>query len=585
MVGYKQKLKQEFEAQHPSRSSRSSNANGSCLGDHLLVLWGKGEISATALQKLAYAAVLDGCMHDELHTFAAFGNFGQHAGNITRDLKTHLEKGQAITYPLPTTMPTQYKDPKTSVVQPGQISIFRPDELVTGIYKDPCRFQFLFRTHEVSKFWKGIREDDPKLIILLKEMNWQKSDLEMVVPLFLHGDGVEFNNNDSMMTYHMGSLLNGEGSLDSGLLLAACPKSCTSKTTWDPVWQSLCEGFHVCQTGTDTFGKDLAGGWKFVIWQLLGDHDQFSNQYGLPHWANHQYCWECKANKTSDTISGFDYSATAHAIPQRTVAEELGSRLSKHKLFTIKGLSHFNIAQDMLHICFVHGVVNKAIGSALKEWCWKDGKGKQKDHPATRLGWIFSRIQTLYAERNIASRLSNLTLKMFLDPEKPHQQYPALKCKGAECKWLTRIFHTLAGELHDGSVKADHIQALFKHMADFQDVVDQSPLSPNEHQATQVENHMKQFLFHYQWLSDQSGEEYMWHKVFKHHMAVHLAHNFKFMNCKFNWCFKSEDFVGKISIIAHSVCFGVKSTAITQKLMEKYRLLMYIKFARGHSED
>ena len=427
MVGYKQQIKRALSQSESSSSSRTT----SCLVDHLLVLWGKGEISATALQKLAYAAILDGCNHDELHVFAAFGNYGQHPGNINRDLKTHLEKGKSITYPLPISIETMLKDPKTSAVQTGELAIFRPDDLVAGIYKDPSRFHALFRTQNVSKFWKDIRADDPKLIILLREMGWQQTDLQMVVPLFLHGDGVEFNNNDSMMTYHIGSLLNGEGSLDSGLLLAACPKSCTCKTTWDPIWKSLCDGFHICQIGTTSSGQELAGGWKFVIWQLLGDHDQFSNQYGLPHWANHLYCWECKANKTSATISGFDFSATAHDIPQRTVAEEIEQRLSRHPLFTIKGISHFNIAQDMLHICFVHGVVNKSIGSALKEWCWKDGMGRQKEPPATRLGWLFSRIQTLYRERNIPCRLSNLTLKMFVCPDKPHQQYPELSYRAS----------------------------------------------------------------------------------------------------------------------------------------------------------
>ena len=122
-------------------------------------------------------------------------------------------------------------------------------------------------------------------------------------------------------------------------------------------------------------------------------------------------------------------------------------------------------------------------------------------------------------------------------------------------------------------------------MADFQDVVDGSPLAPTDHQAHQADYHINQFLVHYHWLAEQSGEDMVWHKVFKHHMATHLAQNFNCMNGKFNWCFKLEEFVIKMSIIAHSVCFGVRSTALTQKLMEKHRLLMYIKFSRGHSED
>lgn len=584
MVGYKQRIKRALSS---NEESTPSHGNHSSLGNHLLLLWGRGEISASALQKLAHAAVLDGCQHNELHVFAAFGNFGQHQGNITRDLKTYLEKGTVIMYPLPRSVPTEFRDPKTSIVQAGNISFFMPDDLVAGIFKDSGRFQVLFRTHEVSKFWGTIREDDPKLVILLQEMGWQKTDLQMVVPLFLHGDGVEFNNNDSMMTYHIGSLLNFESSLDAGLLLAACPKSCTTGTTWDPVWESLCQGFARCQAGVDTSGSDIAGGWKFVIWQLLGDHEHFSNQYCLPHWGNHCYCWECKADKTSHTISGFDFGlGSGCKVPQRTVAEELAERLSDHPLFQISGLSHFNIAQDMLHICFVHGVVNKSIGSALKEWCWKDGQGRQKHNPATRLGWIFSRIQALYVERKIPCRLANLHVNMFVKEDSPHKRIPELKCKGVECKWLTKIFHTLAQELHDGTEKAVHIENLFKHMAEFQDLVDLSPLVPSLHQAIQAEHHMKQFLFHYSWLAQNKADgDLSWHIVFKHHMAVHLSQNFRWMNCKFNWCFKSEDFVGRISIMAHSVCFGVKSTALTPKLMEKYRLLMYIKFSRGYAEE
>ena len=188
----------------------------------------------------------------------------------------------------------------------------------------------------------------------------------------------------------------------------------------------------------------------------------FQQPVQLTTLENFFFCWECKANQKSAEISGFDFHHL-HAIPRRTVAEEMEKRLSSHPIFTIKGVSHFNIAQDMLHICFVHGIVNKAIGSALKEWCWKDGKGaRQKDSPATRLGWIFSRIQTLYSEFRAQRRLSNLKLKMFVNPEKPHQQCPELKCKGAECKWLTKIFKVISQELHDGTEKSEHTQWMFQ---------------------------------------------------------------------------------------------------------------------------
>ena len=183
-------------------------------------------------------------------------------------------------------------------------------------------------------------------------------------------------------------------------------------------------------------------------------------------------------------------------------------------------------------------------------------------------------------------RLSNLKLKMFVNPEKPHQQCPELKCKGAECKWLTKIFKVLSQVLHDGTEKSEHIQRMFQGICNFQDVVDTSPCVPTDVQAAKAAESMKQFLTHYQHLhhAAEANDDLNWHVVTKRHMAYHLSENFRFMNCKFNWCFKPEDFVGRVSVLAHSVYFGVRSTNMTTKLMEKYRMLMFIKFARGQSE-
>ena len=81
-----------------------------------------------------------------------------------------------------------------------------------------------------------------------------------------------------------------------------------------------------------------------------------------------------------------------------------------------------------------------------------------------------------------------------------------------------------------------------------------------------------------------ANDDMNWHVVSKHHMAFHMSESFRLLNCKFNWCFKSEDFVGRVALMGHSASFGVKSTALTLKLMEKYRLLMYIKFSRDNIE-
>ena len=78
------------------------------------------------------------------------------------------------------------------------------------------------------------------------------------------------------------------------------------------------------------------------LWHIMGDHEWYSNYLLLPHWATAHTCWECH-------LTGPQQMETlAEPIDQtslRTVAEGLNCRLSEHPLFTIPGVSHFNVCQ------------------------------------------------------------------------------------------------------------------------------------------------------------------------------------------------------------------------------------------------
>eukprot|EP00959_Pyramimonas_sp_CCMP1952_P142643 2986483-Pyramimonas_sp.AAC.1 len=56
-------------------------------------------------------------------------------------------------------------------------------------------------------------------------------DLEKMIPLFVHGDKVEYSNEDSLMVWHMGSVLSTDSSLYAGLLLGATPHKTEVKST------------------------------------------------------------------------------------------------------------------------------------------------------------------------------------------------------------------------------------------------------------------------------------------------------------------------------------------------------------------
>lgn len=57
------------------------------------------------------------------------------------------------------------------------------------------------------------------------------------------------------------------------------------------------------------------------------------------------------------------------------------------------------------------------------------------------------------------------------------------------------------------------------------------------------------------------------------------------MNPRFSCNWESEDFVGKLAKLGHSVSSGVKSTSLSKKIIPKYRVLLYLKLSRANFVD
>ena len=83
---------------------------------------------------------------------------------------------------------------------------------------------------------------------------------------------------------------------------------------------------------------------------------------------------------------------------------------------------------------------------------------------------------------------------MFVNQDSPHQSFPELRCKGAECNCLTEIFSILATEIHDGSETSELRRQLFQNMFNFQTLADIAPMVPSDDQAAQAQGHMVSFV-------------------------------------------------------------------------------------------
>ena len=97
---------------------------------------------------------------------------------------------------------------------------------------------FSFGKGNLADFWKGVaKSQDDKLYShpMKTTAGWQDS----CTPIYVHGDGVDFSNNDSLMVFSWGSLLSNHSTLLSHFLLACFPKSCGTSSTWEAIWKYL----------------------------------------------------------------------------------------------------------------------------------------------------------------------------------------------------------------------------------------------------------------------------------------------------------------------------------------------------------
>lgn len=591
-----------------STSSNSSRfvSEQSALATKLLHQWACGALSATAIRDLAHCALLDGAQHPELASIASCGNCGEHPGNCHRDLMTAFVSSIGLCGSIPHKVPLI--DPKTTTVEMTDVHLFLP-HLVFHSLLFYDEFSAFFSVDKIQKFWEGVEASgDPRLQNhpLKLQANWSQK----CIPLFVHGDGVEFQTRDSLMVWSWGSLLSTRASMDSSLLLTAIPKSCTTKVqpmtdwTWHPIWKQLKWSFSALLAGVhpllDADGSPLDPGSPLgrlagqplhpeglfaVIWAIEGDHEFFSNHLLLPHWQSHRMCWECNADTTDDRLTWKKLIQPGWTV--RSCEDVVANPPSQHLLFQIPGVSSKHIAHDALHIIFNKGVLSHLLGSVLRTLCWH-GLGRQSVSPDHRLGQIFNRLQHHYKALGSKVRLTNLRLNMFVPEIKsPHANWPSLSTKAGESKHLLGPLLEVQKELYTGSILDKRKIAAMKCMLHFVNLLDEADVVLSELEADRAINLALEFLGHYSSLNAWAIEEErkLFHIVPKFHMFHHLALGARYLNPRIHWTFKSEDYVGRISKLAASIAMGVKSTNLSHKLCLKYRHMLHFRLTRTVFED
>ena len=610
--------------------AKGSKGSQSQLANKLLALWSHGLISASLCQELADLAMQDGAQHDELYALASTGNHGMYKGNIHRDLMAYFCKDLIVAPSMTVDVPCI--DPKTNKDTIEGASIFLPHLQFWSLgLHFPENFNGLFSLAKglLPSFWDQVEAvKDPVLESHpLKKGALKKDWKAKTMPIILHGDGVEYQNRDSIMVWSWAPLLNQKNSLQSHQLLASFPKSCSTTSTFTPIWEwllwsftALAKGFHPKE---DPFGKplkkgimaELAGhplhcqGYRAVIWSILGDNEFFSNTLLLPHWASHFPCWNCDAQNFAESEEGKHvkqirmdlqkFQLVTHAEALKKAHETHAKALKKaegdktlkkaeplkkdtiHPVFLLPGCSSQMVKGDCLHILFTRGLYGHLMGGILHYMIYYEGPGKTcAVSPQDRLSLIFKEIQENYALQKASTRLTNLKLSMLCDPKKPHATYPTLDTKGGEGKHLAPCFLPVVQKAFAKSTEAhelkmvEALEAITCLVTSWDDAGLFLKKKEFETSMLLAEKFLNSYDYLHRWALEKGRK--LFNVVHKHHSFLHLVQSCQFFNPKATTTFRGEDFVGHISKMSHSVSFGVRATKLSQKLTPKYQVLCHL---------
>lgn len=484
-------------------------------------------------------------------------------------------------------------------------SVLLPHQLISALYEHrPDDFHALMGTARTTTFWQSLCTQDPRLLAKggHPTESWAPGWEATAVPLWIHGDGVQFADRDSLMTFSWGSVLSISNSMDSSFLLAAYPKSVTVKgqepTTWGVLWQVLHWSLAACLEGrhpsvnhkgepflANTVEAKLAGqpltreNHRFVVWNILGDMEYLANTLHLPHWQTDQFCFLCNACRTDDSRNWKDFRiAPGWQVKDPTECLE---PISMHPLFSLPGVSEFNVVLDVLHVLDHNGVAGHLLGSIIHMMVFTS-ENRTKNSREAALQNLWARIQEVYGLQQTGVRLTNLTMSMVADIKQPFADYAHLRAiKAAETRHLVPVMAKIADEWAK-SVEEDHAAMACLLLAKFYCLLDSVGMFPDVATGQEMEETMQQFLLEYAWLSEwaQGCNRKLFHIVPKHHMARHMGGQCKWFNARFGWTYKAESWVGKLSHLAHSCTHSCRITKLSHPLVEKYSLLLHIRLSR-----
>ena len=413
--GYKKKLAQ-LEAEDDPKPTTSK------LASLLIGLWSWGDISTPLVQALAEAARQDGLQHEQVEKLAKLGARGKYPGNMQRDILGICGEFAVLTK-ASSVVPIRLKHCKMEgQSQVNHLTFLLPHKLFACLFEvAPSSFEASVlggKSANINKFWAAMH-NNPKLTSR-PELH-SRADLHKVVPIALHGDGVNYMQvkragGKSLDVLSWSSLLTRAPTKVSSFLMFAVVKQLVKDTgfgqTWPQVWRVLCWSLQCLSTGVwpmvdwegkafeeDTIdfqkkGQPLAGGYAAIVFVLRADLEYLSNHFRLNSPSSNSPCALCKADRNMQSVPWTDCRAGARWRDTCWTREDWAAQhMDSHPFFRMPGSGIDLVFPDLMHTKHL-GTDQLLLGSTLT-WIIRHFL---KGTVSQNLEMLWSYIQTWYKE-------------------------------------------------------------------------------------------------------------------------------------------------------------------------------------------
>ena len=572
----------------------------------LLIRWADGQLSATDVQALAESAKLSGLHDAEVTWLSNTGTCGLHSHNCHRDIMNRYCADMDMPNPLRVKVPCYASSDRKLLIQ-ADVDFLPPHLLAhhlnTGYPEHATR---LFGLDRTEQFWRAQDRRNPKFHEhpMLDTSNWTKE----CSPYVLHADGASYAQRDSLKILSVKPLLrrasdDEEESCEIHIYVVAFPTSCEAPGTWPALWKWVHWSMEAWLVGKHPsegpLGEELPADLAHLagkscprasLWGFTADLDYYQKDMGMPANNSTSFCWCCECNRSNKPWNDFrsDCAFAKHLRTPHQVAH-----YSDHSCFCKKvGLTPLMLELDVMHCC-EFGVTGHLIANTICSEVYDarpgDAEGKFND--------LWLAIKQEFGEQQLSNPLSRLRLRQFCDPAHPFSEYA--KFSGIKAAEMRSLLHALTECVKDESPEGlsreawrqDHAMRVHRRecltgMKNFYSVISDGGLLLSPDDAQRAHDNGMAYLRHYAQLARTAMEHgrFQWSVVNKFHFFWHILHKCRQYreNPKTYWCYTGEDFVGRISALAHTCAPGTPTHQITKSLVAKYLLGMHLRLKILH---